>query len=322
MKQLVDNLQRKSVEVKTSQSRKLQMELQHVQTQLELTRFLAAPGSPGLPEVVTEMSAIIMNSNRETGRLLAAVLNKSGLKECRVYSGPETAAAHFSGVGPVDIVVSEWTGESGKGKQLLQSIRSMPVLSPKPVFIANCFTDKLDEIEKTLDAGVDEYLLMPFKTTDLIDQIATAITNRTSYGSDEAMPDISGYKALIVNQDTTAISRIHEILVAEGIKKTRAVKTGAAAISLLRNETFSLVFYDNRIVDPHWNLFHDELKLKKIADSPFIMIVTGQANQKESIDNTEVGAPIAALTEPYSQKRVQQVLKQFFVNNETVVRSD
>ncbi|MBT4642439.1 MAG: response regulator [Deltaproteobacteria bacterium] len=316
LKQLVDDLQRKSIKQKAKQSRHLQEELQRAQTQLELTRYLSATDSPMLPEGVAGISAIIMSSDRETGQLLASTVQKAGISECRLYSNPETAAAHFSGIGPADIVLSEWSSETLKGEQLLKAIRTLPALTRRPIFLVMVYSDKLNELEKILDSGVDEYLVMPFSMKDFLRKISETVAKRSASGDGSDIPDMSGYHILIVNKDIQVVKRLRKIMTEEGVKKIQVAKTGAAAMSLMQNEPFDLVFYDVSIVDPYWHMFHEQLKLKRLSHSHFIMLVTGRDNRTMSPDEANSGALITLLTEPYSPARVRGALKSFYTSND------
>jgi len=84
----------------------------------------------------------------------------------------------------------------------------------------------------------------------------------------------------------------------------------------MRNEPFDLVFYDVSIVDPYWHMFHEQLKLKRLSHSHFIMLVTGRDNRTMSPDEANSGALITLLTEPYSPARVRGALKSFYTSND------
>jgi len=317
LKQLVDDLKKKSIETKTIQQSELQLELNQVQSQLELSKYLNTTESIQFSEKNRELSVLILESSKDVGNLLLAALKKAGANNCKIYDNSSSALDYLSGCSSIDVIISEWEDKTNTGESFLKSVKALPNLVRQPVFIAQLFSDNTNFIEAAQDAGADDCIVKPLKMDNLINKIETQVDYHQSQQSKSPLPDLSGYNVLIVNNDISVINRLSKILAREGITNIKVVKSGIAAITQMRSEHLSILFYDSKIMDPQWIDLQSQLIIKKIKLNNFIMFVTG-SDGSEGFYRTSVDAnPIEFLTEPYTHRRLISSLMTIFPKDQS-----
>ena len=68
--------------------------------------------------------------------------------------------------GRVDFVITDWNMPNMTGLELLQQIRAKEDISDLPVLMVTAET-KRDQIVAAAQAGIDDYIVKPFKAKDL-----------------------------------------------------------------------------------------------------------------------------------------------------------
>jgi len=309
LKQLVENYKNISVQKRRTQNREMQSELKQAQTQLELSKYLFDSSAPVLTDTAKTLSVLVMDENADLRKWLIAALQKAGLNFCKAYSNRVTTLDHLTGIGTVDIILAEWSFKTGEGQELFKSLKAMPV-ARQPEFIALLPSDdNIKMIEEVLDTGVRDYLAKPFLMADLIRKLEIRSDERQLEKSSPATLDFSGYQVLIINKDTAVIDRLREVLSAEGIPRIKAVKSGKSAMSWMRQETISVILYDEGITDPHWTQWFDQLVIKRIQIDSHILIVTGKNGPTEEQEKRLLESrSIAFMNKPYSGGKFRSAL--------------
>ena len=78
---------------------------------------------------------------------------------------------------PIGLVISDWNMPNCSGLEFLRKLRADPILSKTPFLLVTAEAEKTQVVE-ALKAGVDGYLVKPFTSDQLKEQLASVAAKR------------------------------------------------------------------------------------------------------------------------------------------------
>jgi two-component system OmpR family response regulator len=147
---------------------------------------------------------LVVDDDREIRTLLAAYLEKNGLRVSAARDGKEMRRV-LSRV-HVDLIVLDVMMPGDDGLKLCRELRAS---SQVPIIMLTARAEDVDRIVG-LELGADDYLPKPFNPRELLGRIA-AVLRRAAYTPRDPMPSaVAGYRFAGWRLDTTARSLTHE----------------------------------------------------------------------------------------------------------------
>jgi len=203
------------------------------------------------PEVLRDVTALIVDDNRTNRRILEGMLKHWEMKPTAVESGEkalaELSAAQEAGI-PYALILTDMHMPAMDGFGLVELIGQRRELSAATVMMLTS-ADHRDDKERCRTLGIASYLIKPIRKTELLSALLTAIGENKP----AARP------APISHQECAIQHRSLRILLAEDNRVNQTVATrilqkmghslvvannGNEALSLLATQPFDLVLMD------------------------------------------------------------------------------
>jgi DNA-binding response OmpR family regulator len=118
------------------------------------------------------VKAIVADRSATTRRVVIRALRVVGVLDVLEFSDVTAATAALAG--DPGIVILEWTATGDEALQAVSDLRSRESASGTMVIVMS-ERDCRSDLERALALGIQGYLLKPFETRMLIEQLATAM---------------------------------------------------------------------------------------------------------------------------------------------------
>lgn len=116
------------------------------------------------------MRALVIDDSAPMRRILAQILATLGIETVEACDGVD-ALEQIQRPGELDLALVDWNMPRMDGCAFVRAVRAMPSRRALPVLMVTTETQPARIIE-ALSAGVDEYLMKPFKREDLEQKLA------------------------------------------------------------------------------------------------------------------------------------------------------
>jgi len=147
---------------------------------------------------------LVVDDDREIRTLLAAYLEKNGLRVSMARDGKEMR--RVLGRVHIDLIVLDVMMPGDDGLKLCRELRAN---SQVPIIMLTARAEDIDRI-LGLELGADDYLPKPFNPRELLGRIA-AVLRRAAHAPRDPMPSaVTGYRFAGWRLDTTTRSLTHE----------------------------------------------------------------------------------------------------------------
>lgn len=180
------------------------------------------------------MKALIIDADVEVTRIVAEVLERTGLRVTVLADGQEGYTRAASG--GFDLVVLDLLLPNRNGFDICRSLRSAGVTTP--ILCLSAKTGEFDEIE-ALELGADDYVRKPF-STPLLQARVTALLRRPRTTADAAA--YAGIRYDPTTREAHVAGRSVHLTPREGELLSHLIQAGDRPIS--KNELLSRVWGD------------------------------------------------------------------------------
>ena len=173
----------------------------------------------------SEPTALIVNDDPSQLRLIAAVLEKAGLRT-RTCGGAEEALESLADGPPVDLIVTDLHMPGIDGWRFCQLLRSpdYPHLNAVPILVVSATFSGRDAEQLSLDLGASAFLAAPFAPSSLQEYARALLSGRRP----EPAPHV-----LIAHAERAEAERLRDAFVRAGYT-VDCVATAAAALATWR----------------------------------------------------------------------------------------
>jgi PleD family two-component response regulator len=118
------------------------------------------------------VKALVADRSATTRRVVIRALRVVGVQD--VLEFPDVNAAMTALAGDPEIVILEWTAAGDEALQAVSDLRSRESASRTKVIVMS-ERDRRSDLERALALGIQGYLLKPFETRVLVEQLAMAM---------------------------------------------------------------------------------------------------------------------------------------------------
>jgi two-component system chemotaxis response regulator CheY len=116
------------------------------------------------------MRALIVDDSKSMRMLLARTLRELGIEVAEAANGQEALDRLNSGQ-ETDLMLVDWNMPVMDGYQLVCAVRANPLLGSVRIMMVTTETS-MDQLQKALQAGANEYLMKPFTKEVLVEKLA------------------------------------------------------------------------------------------------------------------------------------------------------
>ena len=118
------------------------------------------------------MKALVADRSATTRRVVIRALRVVGVQDVLEFS--DVTAAMTALAGDPEFVILEWTAAGDEALQAVSDLRSRESGSRTKVIVMS-ERDRRSDLERALALGIQGYLLKPFETRVLVEQLAMAM---------------------------------------------------------------------------------------------------------------------------------------------------
>lgn len=115
------------------------------------------------------MKALVVDDSRALRAIMKRALAQFGFEVVEAGDGVQ-ALAELDSRGALDLALVDWNMPNMNGYDLVCAIRARPPLNRMPVMMVTTETEA-GNVQRSLDAGANEYLMKPFTPEALRDKL-------------------------------------------------------------------------------------------------------------------------------------------------------
>jgi two-component system chemotaxis response regulator CheY len=119
------------------------------------------------------MRFLIVDDSSTMRRIIINTLNKLGYQDV-VEAGNGREGIEKLGMGPVDVILTDWNMPEMSGLDFVRSLRSLPSTKDTPVLMITTNAAK-DDIIEALKVGVTSYVVKPFTPDTMKEKIEAVL---------------------------------------------------------------------------------------------------------------------------------------------------
>jgi DNA-binding response OmpR family regulator/signal transduction histidine kinase len=150
------------------------------------------------------LTILVVEDELDYQALIRSILEEAGYQVELVSNGP--SAIDFIQSSPPDLILLDWMLPGMNGLYLCRNIRRW---SDVPILIVTSKTSQ-EDLVAAFNAGADDYITKPFKTSELLARILALSRRRTSWKEPEM--DILNVNGLLINFDAREVWSRGELL--------------------------------------------------------------------------------------------------------------
>ena len=170
--------------------------------------------------VVSPVKILVVDDDVALGEVLVEILSQEGYQIANVQSGE--AAIKKCQMQTFDVALVDIKLPDMEGTQLLELLKK---LTPTTVLIVLTGYPTLENAVHSLNSGADSYIIKPFKTPKLLEQIRTQLEKRqvTKWENLLRNTGLSIYEAKIyLSLTLTGTSEVRKLSMSSGVPRTKA----------------------------------------------------------------------------------------------------
>jgi two-component system, chemotaxis family, chemotaxis protein CheY len=132
-------------------------------------------------DIVSKLSVVVVDDNRNFLKLVRSILRNFGIKDCTVFDDP-TGALSYLEIHSVDCVLTDLVMPKMNGFELANKIRHSTVIPNRllPIIMVTGHANR-ENIKKAIASGIDEVLVKPFRPTELQRRLTAIAANPRRY---------------------------------------------------------------------------------------------------------------------------------------------
>lgn len=127
---------------------------------------------------MTGKRIIIVDDEQDICEFLKYNLLKEGFV-VRTFNNPREALHEISTFHP-SLIITDWLMPTMTGLEFSRLIKSSPDTSYIPVVMLSCKGDD-DDLKRAYEVGVDDYMIKPFRTNELVYRIKKILSESKEY---------------------------------------------------------------------------------------------------------------------------------------------
>lgn len=115
------------------------------------------------------MRALILDDSRAMRVILKKILVQIGFEVLEAADGTQGLTA-LAQNGDLDVVLVDWNMPGMNGYEFVQAVRSERAYDKIPLLMVTTETE-MDQVEKAMQAGANEYIMKPFTRDAMIEKL-------------------------------------------------------------------------------------------------------------------------------------------------------
>lgn len=283
------------------------VELKQVQTQLALREEGREAGAGWFSDDIRKLNFLVVEENDGVREAVLAALEKGGVASCKVVSNGFDAMNHVIGSAAVDVVLSDWSRTEPGGPTLLETIRKIKSLTHQPLFILVTTEESQDAVKRAIEAGVDGYIIKPFRLDSLTDQLERIQKKSQKEPDDKQAQALRNLNLLVANGELLLRAEIEGALAEMRMQNIVLVNSGKNMLRTLRDRPIDVVFYDMGLKDPEWPDLEGAIldEADRMSD-PVVIITSRNSAGKETKEIRQAGLPYVSA--PFSRSKISDTI--------------
>ncbi len=117
------------------------------------------------------MKILVVDDSAIMRRLIAKQLNAHGYDDIVEAGDGAEAISKLEGI---DLILTDWNMPVMNGLEFVKAVRAIPAMGNVPIMMITTEGAR-DEVIEALKSGVNEYLVKPFTSPDLLDKVKKLI---------------------------------------------------------------------------------------------------------------------------------------------------
>ena len=227
-------------------------ELKQSRTQVALFEDFIHLEKLVVPPRVAALGIWIVDENEAVRELLVTTLKKAGIKHCVGVPNPMEALARLQNKEEVQLILSEWQMTPLDGLAFFRRLREEGGPAAKTKFILMTGREQRPLVEFALKAGIDGYIIKPFRLQALFDQI-DRLFDLEADQQERQRNRMATLTCLVANQHAASCEQIRHLLISAGIRNVFAAQSGQIALRMLNERNHDVLIYDVNVKQPHWS---------------------------------------------------------------------
>jgi signal transduction histidine kinase/DNA-binding response OmpR family regulator len=215
------------------------------------------------------LQVLVIENDQSAAELLRIHLESAGFQVR--WATDAASALDLAKQQPPDLITLDLLLPDASGWEVLDQIKTMPLLDAVPVVIVSILADEMMETQKGFALGVAKMLQKPVARKTLLDAIATL-----GLGDGEA----SGSTVLVIDDDPQAIELVTAHLQDQNCKVLHAYN-GYSALDIARQTRPDLIILDLMLPDISGFDVADTLKRQLNTASVPILVLTAKTITKQ-----------------------------------------
>jgi DNA-binding NtrC family response regulator len=253
-------------------------ELKQSRTQVALFEDTVNPEKLSISPRVAGLAIWVVDDNDGVRELLVTTLRKLGIKQCVGIPSAIDALWRLQSKQDVQVILSEWKMTPLDGLAFLRRLREEGGPSAKVKFILVTGREQRPLVEFALNAGVDGYIMKPFRLQSLFDHI-DSLYQKESARMGQLEQQLGTLTCLIVNQHGASCDQMSLLLSAAGLKNVFTAHAGQTALRQLNDRRIDVLIYDLNVKQPDWRELRKELR--KMLHTPALLLTSVLPTQGE-----------------------------------------
>jgi signal transduction histidine kinase/DNA-binding response OmpR family regulator/HPt (histidine-containing phosphotransfer) domain-containing protein len=256
----------------------------HFTIPLRVVRQTPAGETSFSTDELRRLRVLVVDDNSTNRRILQESLKCWEVRNSASESGSqalaELEAAHREG-DPYQLILTDMHMPQMDGFSLVEEIRNRPKLSMMAIMMLT--SGHRGDIQRCFDLGISSYLFKPIRKTELLSEIMTVLERRNRLLEPAAelrlKPPAPGKSLNILVAEDNRVNQVvaTRILEKMGHRITLA-NNGAAAIALLQENSFDLVFMDIQMPEMDGITATKSIRLQEMHGSRHLPIIAMTAH--------------------------------------------
>ena len=254
-------------------------ELKQTQTQLNLQEDSTSLERVNVPQKLPGLTLLIVDKHEGVRELMIKTLKQVGIVKCHGVANGIKALEHLKAARQVDVILSEWALEGMDGLAFLNQVRASDTASARALFILMAGHEHRMMVDIALKAGVDGYLIKPFRLQTLLTQIEK-LREQKETGELVGIERLKPMVFLLASGHLASRDQIQLFLSLDGIKNCLTAASGEAALLLMTQKSVDVLICDTSTKNPDWP---EILKSLKTLPSPPVCLLTSMTPAPEAV---------------------------------------
>lgn len=255
---------------------------------------------------ISDLNILLIEPSDTQRKIITSLLLKENVAEIDSVSNMSEALAALKLHG-ADLVVSAMYLEDGTALKLLKEIKESEETASIPFMLVSS-ESRVSKLEEFKQAGIAAILPKPFKPEHLSKALKASLDLINTDELELEFFDVHEVRVLVVDDSRLARNHIRRVLENLGLKKIKEAENGAAALTLLKEDTFDLVVTDYNMPEMDGRELSEYIRFNaETAHIPIIM-VTSESTESAHMANIQQTGVNALCDKPFESSEVKAML--------------